>query len=218
MEERLAALEIRLARAERSACLSRYAATLSLVGLVAVVALAQIPAETARKGTRLKAPVEIVDEQGNPRITLVAGGGLVGIDINDQSNLHLVRLGNVGTAYEKLPRTSPTTWGGGFVQLYHANGKKAAELTAVPDGTAFRLWDAGGKLQIASSPGEVASGLSIYNRQGERAVDIGTWERDGIGRLRLLMNEKPILMLGPGANESGSITFLRDGQESSKLP
>jgi len=218
MEERLAAVEARLVQAERSARRSRMLATIALFGVVAVLALGQSRAETARKGTRLKAPVEIVDEEGIPRIHLLANGSLASIAIDDANQRNLVSLGTAGSAYVSVPGTSGKTWGGGRLHLSHSTGETAAEISPGPDGTSFHLRDAEGKPLIASNPGDVSTGFSIYNRQGKRIVELGSWERDGQGRVRLLINEVPTLVLGPGPDETGLISFNRNNQNILTIP
>jgi hypothetical protein len=211
MEDRLRVLELRLASAERTARSCRRLAVAALAVCAGVLALSPKAAETARKGTRLKSPVEIVDDEGVPRITLAASREIATIAIIDQNQNTLARLGYYGTAYDLGGARIGKPWGGGILQLHHSTGKEAAQLSAVPDGTSLRLWRPDGKPQISAFPGDVSSGFSIYSGDGKRAVDLGTWEPDGAGRLRLLADEKPVLLLGPGPDGAGQVTTYPRG-------
>jgi hypothetical protein len=219
MEDQLQALEARLVRAERHARVSRFLAVTAVASLLGLALFAPRPAATARKVTRLRAPVEVVDEQGRTRFALAVGGATASLSLYDTAGRNVARVGNIGPASEVSTVDSnggPEAWGGGYLTLYHASGKEAVHLSVHPDGTMLQTFDKKGQPLISSVPSAVSSGFSIYNRSGQRAVDVGVMDADGTGRLRLQRDGRPLATLGPDPGGAGELS-LYEGDRPTRV-
>lgn len=165
-----------------------------------LIALARQPGESARKTTRLKAPLEVVDDEGRPRLSFVAEGSDSGFNLYDAQGRALCKIAGVGPAtHPGVTAGASNTWGGGYLALYHSTQKEAFEFSPVPDGVKLQTSDQKGQAILSAISGGRSRGLSFFNEKGERTVDLGAWDDTRVGRLQLLREGKPARMIEPAA-------------------
>jgi hypothetical protein len=132
VEQRLADMERRLARAERR---SRIAGGVAVVGVVAALVLgAARPAVTDSPGSTLKAPFRVVDDKGKTRLYVEA----------EDDDFTLMQIydgkGRVGVGM------SSGMFRSGCLTLVGRNGKPCVSLNAGPyTGGSLTLYDDTGK-------------------------------------------------------------------------
>jgi hypothetical protein len=170
MEERLAVLEARLARAERRERLTRWAGVLAAVA--ALLCWGARPAGTQNQANSVRAPFQVVDANDRPllvvdsgamggRLRLYGGPDLVTASIyNDQDGANLSIRNRQGRDVAVLAGPS-----GGILDLRDTGGKQVAALFAGVDGGNLLIRDRSGRdvaVMLATPAGD--GKLALYDR------------------------------------------------------
>jgi hypothetical protein len=175
MEEQVRQLEARLARAERELTVFRRigrgvaAGALGLVVAVLLFAATRSDAEkaelsaAAKRGTRIKAPLTVVDRQGRPVMQVVATDEARGVLLFDAA-------GKLITAAGQTPAAKG-------VAVYAADGKVQVGVGETSNGHGMAVFDAAGQTVTwtgLGNPGpDGGRGMLVRDSTGARVARFG---------------------------------------------
>lgn len=206
VEERLAAVEQRLAESERRE--SRYRrltlASLSLV-MVAVLAMLARPAESEKLGTDLKGPVTILDKEGRTVFELGSGNGMpYMVMFNAEQEV----VGRLGGSVESR---------GGYLDLFHASGREAVSLAADNDGGLVRTFDKQHRSRVTLGGNRFGGSVMLSDLEGSFA---GWFHMRDKGSVLHLSGEeqKNTAYLGPMDGDFGQlILYTPEDQKGTRI-
>lgn len=206
VEDRLAAVERRLAESERREARYRRLtlASLSLVMVTGLVLLAR-PAESEKMGTELKAPVQILDRGGQPVFELGSGNGMPYLVMFNSDQEVIGRLGG------------SVETGGGYLDLLHASGREAVSLSTDNDGGLVRTFDKQHRSRVSLGGSRFGGSVVLSDAEGSFAGWLHMREKGSVLHLSG-EDQKHTAYLGPMDGNFGQlILYTPEDQKGTRF-